>query len=564
MLKKLEKNIMMNALDVLYQDRSEWVYSNIENLVAKYQSKINVEESSLSEKDIILITYGDTVQKQGQAHLQTLKEFVNSYCLPEINSTHILPFFPYTSDDGFSITDYFEVDPNLGTWDDLSNLSVSSNLMFDAVVNHMSKSSHWFQSFLAQEQGYKDFFITVDRTTDLSKVVRPRALPILTPFRDINGIERHIWTTFSEDQVDLNYESPEVFIAVLEVLLFYISKGAKLIRLDAIAFLWKEIGSSCIHLPETHAIVKLYRKILESVTSNLIFITETNVPHEENISYFGNGYDEAQMVYNFTLPPLLVYSVMEENTNILVKWAKSLKFPSDEVCFFNFTASHDGIGVRPLQGIITDEEIAKLASRAEKHGGQVSYKNNGDDSQSPYELNCSYIDLLSDKSEDEELRVRKMMLTQAVMLTMPGVPGIYLHSLVGSQNYYDGVKESGIKRRINREKLNIENLINELADPESLRYKIYTLYKHLLSIRSKEKAFHPFGAAEYLDGSNDNIFIIKRQHNNETIYAVYNFSNTLVQIKALAPIVYDLLNDKKKIEENWILEPFNFYWFKKI
>jgi len=564
MLKKLEKNTMMNVLIDLYQDRSEWIYSNIENLVSKYQTKINDEENSLSEKDIILITYGDTVQKQGQAHLQTLKEFVNNYCLPEINSTHILPFFPYTSDDGFSIADYFEVDPNLGTWDDISSLSESSNLMFDAVVNHMSKSSQWFQSFLAQEQGYKDFFITVDPTTDLSKVVRPRALPLLTPFKDINGIERHIWTTFSEDQVDLNYESSEVFIAVLEVLLFYISKGAKLIRLDAIAFLWKKIGSSCIHLPETHAIIKLYRKVLESVSSNLIFITETNVPHEENISYFGNGYDEAQMVYNFTLPPLLVYSVMEENTNVLLKWAKSLKFPSDEVCFFNFTASHDGIGVRPLQGIIADEEIAKLASRAEKHGGQVSYKNNGDDSQSPYELNCSYIDLLSDKNEDEELRVRKMMLTQAVMLTMPGVPGIYLHSLVGSQNFYDGVKESGIKRRINREKLNIENLITELANPENLRYKIYTSYKLLLSIRSKEKAFHPFGIAEYLDGGNDNVFIIKRQHNNETIYAVYNFSNTLVQINALAPTVYDLLNDKKKIEENWILKPFNFYWFKKL
>ena len=256
--------------------------------------------------------------------------------------------------------------------------------MFDAVVNHISKSSQWFKSFMAGEEGFQDFFIEVDPKTDLSKVVRPRALPLLTPFKDKGGIEKHIWTTFSEDQVDLNYTSPEVFIAVLEVLLFYISRGAKLIRLDAIAFLWKKIGTSCLHLTETHEIIKLYRKVIESLTSNLVFITETNVPHKENISYFGNGYDEAQMVYNFTLAPLLIYTIMEGNTEVITKWAQSLKLPSDKVCFFNFTASHDGIGMRPLQNIIADDEITKLAERTKKHGGKVSYKNNEDGTQSPY------------------------------------------------------------------------------------------------------------------------------------------------------------------------------------
>lgn len=563
MLKQFKKNNMINTLQGLYGDRAVWVFANIEKLANKYRPKINGVEEFLSEKDILLITYGDNVQKQGQSHLQTLKEFVDNYCLPEINSTHILPFFPFTSDDGFSVSDYFKVDQNLGTWDDISNLSESSNLMFDAVVNHMSKSSQWFKAFLDEEDGFQDFFITVDPNTDLSRVVRPRALPLLTSFKDKKGVEKHIWTTFSEDQVDLNYESPEVFIAILEVLLFYISKGAKLIRLDAISFLWKRIGTTCLHLTETHEIIKLYRKVIESLTGNLIFITETNVPHQENISYFGNGYDEAQMVYNFTLSPLLVYSILGENTRTLTKWAKSLKLPSDRVCFFNFTASHDGIGMRPLQNIISDDEIAKLAAHTEKHGGKVSYKNNEDGTKSPYELNCNYIDLLSDGREDDETRVKKMMLTQAAMLAMPGIPGIYFHSLVGSRNYYKGVSESGINRRINREKLSMENLAKDLTDSENLRHKIYTAYKKLLSIRTKEKAFHPFGKAEYLDVDNDKIFIIKRHHKNETIYAIFNFSNTLTHINALESNAYNLLSDDELIENKWKIEPYNFYWLKK-
>ena len=563
MLKLLDKNRIIDSLKLLYDnDRSEWVYTNIERLLGAYQSKITDCEEPLCEKDVILITYGDNIQKQGQLHLQTLKKFIDEYCLPEINSTHILPFYPYTSDDGFSVTDYFEVDAKLGTWNDVLSLSQSNSLMFDAVVNHMSKSSDWFNCFLAQEEGFRDFFIDVDPNEDLSKVVRPRALPLLTPFKDKDGNEKHVWTTFSEDQVDLNYASPYVFIAVLEVLLFYVSKGAKYIRLDAIAFLWKKIGTTCIHLTETHEIIKLYRRIIESLTGNIIIITETNVPHEENISYFGNGYNEAQMVYNFTLSPLLVYSIMEENVEVLTQWAQSLKFPSDKVCFFNFTASHDGVGVRPLQNIIPDSEIQKIAKRAEKHGGEVSYKSNEDGSQSPYELNCNYMDLLSDSIDSDEVRIRKMMLTQSIMLAMPGVPGIYFHSLVGSRNYYKGAEESGIKRRINREKLNFNDFAREVSDKESLRHKIFSSYKKIVKIRTNQIAFNPLGKAKYPKTDNNKIFVIQREHQGETIYAVYNFSCEEIQIKALAPIVYDLLNETQLVNAFWAIEPFNFHWFK--
>ncbi len=563
MTKQLNKEKIIRSLKSLYnEDESAWVYSSIDRLVAKYKSKINDMEEPLSEKDVILITYGDNVQQDGKSHLQTLKKFVDDYCLPEINTTHLLPCFPYTSDDGFSITDYYEIDPNLGTWKEIDNLSKSNNLMYDAVVNHMSKSSQWFQSYLAGDKEYKDYFISVAPNVDLSKVMRPRALPLLTPFKTKNGDERHIWTTFSEDQVDLNFKAPEVFIAILDVLLFYVSKGGKFIRLDAIAFLWKELGTNCIHLPQTHTIIKLYKEVLRVLTSSIFVITETNVPHKENVSYFGNGEDEADLVYNFSLAPLLVYSIMKANVSELANWGQSLKLPSSKVCFFNFTASHDGIGMRPLQNIISDTEINLLAKRAENHGGLVGYKNNEDGSQSPYELNCNYMDLLSHPKEDDTTRIAKMMLTQSIMLTMPGVPGIYFHSLVGSQNYYEGVEESGINRRINREKLDFNILSKEISNTGSLRYRIFTSYKKLLGIRTEQRAFHPLGTADFFKFDDNKVFVIQRSYGGETIYTIYNFSSKMAEIAALSPNVYDLINENELAKNTWKIEPYNFYWFK--
>lgn len=564
MKKELDKIKTINVLKSLYGDKASDVFVKIEQLISKYQSKIKDESNPLTEKDTILITYGDNVQQEGKTHLQTLNKFVTKYCLPEINTTHILPCFPFTSDDGFSVTDYYEIDPNLGTWDDIKSLAETNNLMFDAVVNHMSKSSKWFQSYLAQDDTYKDYFIAVNPEIDLSKVIRPRALPLLSPFKMKNGEERHIWTTFSEDQVDLNFESPDVFLSILDVLLFYTSKGAKFIRLDAIAFLWKEIGTNCSHLPQTHTIIKLYKEVIKVLTENLYLITETNVPHTENISYFGNGEDEADLVYNFSLAPLLVYSIMKGNVSVFTNWAQSLKMPSNKVCFFNFTASHDGIGMRPLQGIIADDEIFELAKRAENHGGQVGYKNNADGTQSPYELNCNYMDLLSHPvEENDEIRIAKMMLTQSLMLAFPGVPGVYFHSLVGSQNHYKGVEESGIKRRINREKLEFTKLELELNSTSSLRNKVFNSYKKVLEIRSQEKAFNPFGDAEYFKFSNDQVFIIKRNFKNESIYCVYNFSDQSLKIDALESEVVNLISKEIIKESSWDLNPYQFLWLKK-
>lgn len=545
------------------KENTDKVLKAIDNCIEKYKSKIQSKKYTLNHKDMVLITYGDQISHGSESKLKTLKRFSDEYLNPGINSIHILPFYPYTSDDGFSVIDYKKVDENLGDWKDIELLSENYRIMFDAVINHISKSSSWFKEYLDENPDYKSFFIDVDPNEDLSKVVRPRALPLLTVFKNKSGKKLNIWTTFSEDQVDLNFQNYKVLVAILDVLLFYISNGAKLIRLDAVGFMWKESDSSCMHLPEVHYIIQLFRKIVDELTADVTLITETNVPHVENISYFGNGYNESQMVYNFSLPPLLAYSIHKENTKIITQWAQTLTLPSQETCFFNFTASHDGVGVRPLQGIVSDKEIDELAAIAEKHGGKISYKNNPDNTKSPYELNCNYLDFITNPSESVENRAKRFLLTQAVMLSMPGVPGIYFHSLVGSQNYYQGVIDSGINRRINREKLSYVKLIKEIEEKDSLRNKVYYNYINLLKIRSKEVLFNPFGnfSFPFVD---EQLFVIKRTLKNSTdsLYAYFNFSKKTKTIKLEKYNSITCLIGNKKIFDSFELKPFEFAWIK--
>ncbi len=550
---------MEKMIQSLYPHAVSEVLEGIEKRCSKYPLKRQGLGQRFSEKDAILITYGDSIQDQGRTPLTSLRSFLETYLGDALSAVHLLPCFPYTSDDGFSVVDYYQLDPNLGSWDDMERLNRSYDLMFDAVVNHISQRSDWFQGYLKGEEKYRDYFIEENSNTDYSKVVRPRALPLFHEF-DKEGKSARIWTTFSKDQVDLNYRSPAVFLQVLDVLLYYVSKGARYIRLDAIAFIWKKENSSCIHLEEAHTVIRLYRKIIESVAPATVIITETNVPHMENISYFGDGTDEAHMVYNFTLPPLLALSVHQQKVEVLTQWATNLELPSNEVCFFNFTASHDGVGVRPLQGIVANEEIYALAAIAKRHGGFVSMKDNGDGTQSPYELNCNYLDLITDPQADAALRIQRFLLTQSVMLAFPGVPGVYYHSVLGSENDRDAALASGIHRRINRKKLMYSDLVEELTATGSFREQMFSRYKQLLQIRKDHLAFHPLGKARfYQEGS---VFIIEREHADEKLYAVHNFSEEEVIMPARSPEVEDLIKDESIGSAQWQLPPFGFLWLK--
>ncbi len=549
-------------LKKIYGEREgELALERIIPLIERFPVEKSDKEGYFSQEDVVLITYGDSLLGKGQVPLVTLHDFATTYLKDAISTIHFLPFFPWSSDDGFSVMDFSTINPELGSWEEVVAIGGDFQLMFDYVVNHFSSKGEWFENYLAGKEGYVDFAMEVDPSTDLSQVTRPRSLPLLSEYKKHDGSTVHLWTTFSADQLDFNFKSLDVLEKMIEVLLLYAQKGATILRLDAIAYLWKEIGTTCIHLSETHDMVKLFRSILDLVAPDVIIITETNVPHQENISYFGDGRDEAQMVYNFTLPPLLFYSFLKEDTTVLTNWAKGLHLEPAGNTFFNFAASHDGIGVRPLEGILPPEEIDALAEVVKANGGQVSYKRNPDGSDSPYELNITYVDAIL--ADSESTQAEKFLASQAIQYVLPGVPATYIHSLVGSRNWLEGVKQTGRARTVNREKLDVENLMSELKDPESFRARIFFSYIDLIKIRKKQQAFHPNADFEILE-IDPKVFAIKRYCKEQTIYALTNISSKDLSVSLsgneVAAQMMDLITGEQITTDSITLKPYQYMW----
>lgn len=571
---------LVEHLQFLYgAARASEVYQQLEAIITRYQESLAAQkpdrDSYFSEEDAVLITYGDMVQTPGERPLQTLNGFLAEKIGGSINTVHILPFFPYSSDDGFSVIDYRHVDPALGDWSDINEFNDSFRLMFDAVVNHASAQSRWFQGFLAGESPYDEYFTVVQNGTDLTQVFRPRALPLLSEVQTVEG-PKLVWTTFSADQIDLNFANPDVLLAVIDILLYYVEHGAQLIRLDAIAFIWKEIGTPCIHLPETHRVIQLMRSVLDVVAQQVLLITETNVPHEDNISYFGNGNNEAQMVYNFSLPPLTLHAFQTGNAEVLSAWATTLTLPSPKTSFFNFLASHDGIGLTPARGLMADEEILEIARRVESLGGFVSYRSNPDGSRSPYELNISYIDALAEPGveEDVELVAKRFLAAQAIMLSLRGVPGIYFHSLFGSRSWQEGVEQSGHKRRINRQKLKRSELETDLNDQNSLRAQVFNPYVEMLRARASEPAFHPSGGQEIIQG-HPALFVLWRYPpaGERRVLCLHNVSDEIIRANVVLTQLHhsedrfvDLLSGEEFIAKDGKLvlkiSPYSVRWLR--
>jgi glycosidase len=552
------ENRICDHLSFLYgKEEAEDLWPQLQARLADFRERnprwlatVSPPAERLTEVDAVLITYGDQISGPGHSRLQTLAGFLETHLGDAISGVHLLPFYPYSSDDGFSVIAYQQVNPDFGNWDDVARIGQGFRLMFDAVINHISRESAWFQAFLRDEEPYTDYFIVVDPGTDLSQVVRPRALPLLTPVETPSGI-KHVWTTFSDDQIDLNYADPQMLLDIIDVLLFYVAQGAEIIRLDAIAYLWKEIGTSCIHLPQTHSVVKLFRAVLDAAAPGVILITETNVPHEENISYFGDplpsgGTDEAQMVYQFPLAPLVLHAFHTGDASSLTRWVADLEAPPSAT-FFNFIASHDGIGVRPAEGLLSPDQIQALGDRTLAHGGQVSLKTNTDGSQSVYELNITLFDALNDPGNPQpDLDVRRFLASQAILLSLAGVPGIYVHSLFGSRNCHPCLEQTGRARSINREKFQRATLEAQLADPTSIQHQVFQGYLHLLRQRRSHPAFHP-NASQQVLSLGDSLFAVARTApdaqtgtgNSESVLCLVNVSDSQ-QVVEVDPIAWDL------------------------
>lgn len=493
------------------------------------RSEMDVSKApSFSERDALLISYGDMIgtgQSQGinaPSALSRLGTFIDNRCSGIFSYHHILPFFPYSSDDGFSVMDYRAVDPALGTWDDIARLGKKRRLAFDLVINHASAQGVWFKAFKAGRKPFNKFFITRPLDYDASSVLRPRTHPLISSVIMDDGSTIGVWTTFSADQVDLDFSEPEVFAEYVDIILEYAQRGARMLRLDAIAYLWKEDGTSCAHLPEVHAVVKAIRAILDGLKLDMLVLTETNVPHEENMAYFGNG-DEAHMVYNFSLPPLTLHAFATGDAEPLSTWAAALTVPAGAT-MLNFLASHDGVGVTPARGLVENFDETILAVQA--RGGLVSFKGTPQ-GPVPYELNISWADAVSRPEADDAERSKALIASYAVACAMDGVPALYFHSIVGSRNWKEGPESLGYNRAINREKPTMAMLEEALSDPHSMRSLSLKGLSSLLRQRAKRPAFAP-GAARKAYVSAGSVFMVERGSGKDAMLVAINCSHQAV------------------------------------
>ena len=507
----------------LYGHQAEKLLDRFVMVLGRYGVDVDMagEVDRWDERDSVLITYADTLRDaNGGTPLQVLNSFAQKNLKGAIRCIHLLPFYPWSSDDGFSVIDYRKVNSDCGDWNDVEALGAEFDLMFDFVLNHCSSRSSWFKDFVAGIEPARHYFLQMDPDGDYSEVVRPRTSPLLTKTRTRDG-EAHVWTTFSADQVDLNWQNPEVFFEFLDILFLYLSKGMRIARLDAVAFLWKTLGTNCLHLPETHEMVKLFRDICQIVSPKAIILTETNVPHEENVSYFGRG-DEAHMVYQFSLPPLLLHAFTTGNGKYLTDWAADLAAPPEGCTFFNFTASHDGIGVRPVEGILPMEERDKLIHHVESAGGRVSWRAMPDGSKQPYELNITYYSALA-IPDDAKLGAARFLCSQALALSLRGVPGIYIHSLFGTENDLEGVETSGENRAINRRNWELSELEGHLK--VGIGKMVLNRYLRMLRRRTEHPAFHPDASQQVFKG-NSGLFVHKRIScdGEELVFCIFNLT----------------------------------------
>lgn len=536
---------------------------------------------SFSEDEVMLITYGNSLlgseisPETREAPLVTLAAFVEEHLHEAVSTVHVLPFFPSSSDGGFAVVDYTAVEPSLGTWSDIESLADggkrrSSGLMVDLIINHGSSESEWFRQFLANETPGRDYYKTIPPGTDLSGVVRPRTSDLAQKFETAIG-EQQLWCTFSRDQVDFDFANPDVLLEFLRVVDHYLRHGASRLRLDAVGYVWKEFGSPSIHLPQTHELVKLLRTLLSRRAPDTLLVTETNVPHDQNISYFGDQ-DEAQVVYNFSLVPLVLHSVLAGDAQPLTDWASSIPAVPPGTAFLNFLASHDGLGMRPAEGLLSERQIGELVYRAVEVGGDFS-SYTAADGERPYELNVSLADLLlgGERSAVTDLDIDRYIAAHAIMLAFKGIPAIYIHSLLATPGDQEAVARTAHKRDINRPQLDADAAAHALADPTSVEARVVRRICHLTGVRRRHWSFSPDSPQQTLEIGSA-VFALRRGVGDDAVLVLQNVSAHHLRVDVTAearrhgaPAWRDLLavgpvGELTLAAESVLLDPYQSRW----
>ena len=567
MLSKNNKKSLEKIFNKIYKSKNninKLYIREIIYLINKYNKNKKKEDLKINESTSLVICYGNSVTDGNKKSLKVFNKFYKKHLKNNFDSVHFLPFYPSSSDSGFAVKDHYKIEPRLGSWKDVKIISKNCNVMADLVINHSSARGLWFSNFLKNKSPGKDYFFTVDKNFNSKKVIRPREHKLLKKIK-LSDETKYLWRTFSPDQIDLNFKNPKVLIRFIKIIFNLINNGVRIFRLDAIAYLWKENGNTCINHTNTHNIIKFIRLVCNLLKTECIIITETNLPEKENLSYFGNN-DEANWIYNFSLAPILVYSLLFEDSNKITKWSKNFPIAKLNNNYLNFIASHDGIGMRPIEGILSTNTQKKFLSRLKKNGGEFSYRKVQGVKKKVYEANITLFNAFkcSDFDKSGIFGFERYMAAHTIMISFDGIPAIYFNSMFGNSNDNSKYIISGNKRDLNRYRWNKDKIEDHLKDQNSKQNKYYKNMSNILAIRSKQKAFHPNAIRKTLK-LGANFFGIKRisTDNKQSIYCITNMTSKLQLLKVNKNVFYkrNLFNSKLTKKTGKIqFEPFQTVW----
>ena len=570
MLTQKDQKTIRSKLDNIYKiflskKETDYFENEIIQIIKNFNKKNFKKKKSISEKTSLVICYGDSVYSEKKKSIKVFQSFFQKKLKNYFNTIHFLPFYPSSSDSGFAVKDHYKVENKLGNWLDIKNISKKTDVMADVVINHSSARGLWFKNFLKKKEPGKDYFLTVNSRFNTSKVVRPRDHKLLKKIKIFKKSD-YLWRTFSPDQIDLNFKNPHVLIQFIKIMIHLINNGVTIFRLDAIAYLWKENGTKCINLNQTHEIIKLLRIVINVLNIRTTIITETNLPEIENISYFGKN-DEANWIYNFSLPPLLIHAFLFENSSYLNKWSKNLPNTKKGNSYLNFIASHDGIGIRPTEGLFNKKILNNFLKRLKKNGSKFSYRKVQNKTKKVYEANITVFDALkkSDYDTKGQFYLERYVSAHAIMISFEGIPGIYFNSIFGTSNDEAKFIITGNNRDVNRYRWNLKNITNKLKNKRTKQSIFYQNICNLLNIRRKQKAFHPNALRINLNYG-QKIYAFKRVSldKKQTITCITNLSSKIQKIKINKKNqkMKNLINLTIHIEDKkfLVLKPFETIW----
>ncbi len=564
------------------------------------RQRINEPEWFATEKIVGGALYVDLFSE----NLSRLRDCIDYFQELGLTYLHLMPLFavrPGDNDGGYAISNYRSVDPRLGTIDDLRSLAIALRaagitLVLDFVFNHTSDDHEWAKLAQSGNREYQNFYyIFPDRTVPNQYEETLREIfPTVRRgnFTWHDGMGQCVWTTFNSFQWDLNYSNPAVFRAMLEEMFFIANTGVDVLRLDAVAFIWKEMGTSCENLPKAHTLIRTFNKLARIATPGLLFKSEAIVHPDDVVKYVSP--EECQISYNPTLMALLWESLATRSTQLLVRSLSHRHQLPVHTAWVNYLRCHDDIG-----WTFDDADAAALGINAYDHRQFLNRFYTGQFPGSfargvPFQENVQTGDMRiagtlaslaglelaieRDSQEQRELSIRRMLLLQSVTLSIGGIPLIYLGEEWGILNDYDFVKDpakAGDTRWVHRPRMHwdfLDDLGEKFASRDgSIRKSIFRRLQRMIQVRKSLPAL----AGQEMDlvtCNNPHVLSFLRQHDGHRLIVAANFSefsqsisgNTL-RTAGLGRFFQDAITAETfATSEDLVLEPYQYVWLARV